>query len=269
MTKNMAQLIDGKILAEKIRTDLKSKIDKLQTKPGLASILVGANPASQLYIQLKAKACQDVGIEFSTYFLDENCKEEKILEVIDFLNKDSQITGILLQLPLPKKFDTDKIISKISKDKDVDGFYPESKVISPTVLGIMELIKSTGENLKNKKVVVLSNSEKFAKPFNSLMRECKVTYLSPKALSSELRAQSSSADILIVAVGSPKFIKTNMAKKDAIIIDVGINKINGKTVGDVDPSVDKIVAYRSPVPGGVGPMTVAMLLSNIYQLTIK
>ncbi len=261
-----AQLLDGKILAEKIKTDLKTKIDKLQTKPGLASILVGTNQASQLYIKLKAKACQEVGIEFSTYFLDETCKEEKILDVIDFLNKDPQINGILLQLPLPKKFDTDKIISKISPQKDVDGFHLESKIVSPTVLSIMELIKSTGENLKNKKVVILSNSEKFAEPFKTLLPDCEVTYLSPSAPSSELRAQSSSADILIVAIGKPKFIKPNMVKEDAIIIDVGINKVDGKTIGDVDPAVDKIVSYRSSVPGGVGPITVAALLSNLYQL---
>lgn len=265
----MAQIIDGKALAEKIKLELKQKIDKLETKPGLATILVGTNPASELYIKLKAKACTEVGIEFSSYFLSESCQEEKILEVIEFLNKDPQINGILLQLPLPKKFDTDKIISKISATKDVDGFHPESKVISPNVLGIIELIKSTGVDLKKKKIVVLSNSEKFAEPFVKLLPKNQVKYLDPKTLSSKLNDQSTSADILIVAVGQPKFIKPNMVKKDSIIIDVGINKIDGKTIGDVDPAVDKIVAYRSPVPGGVGPLTIAMLLSNIYQLTKK
>jgi methylenetetrahydrofolate dehydrogenase (NADP+)/methenyltetrahydrofolate cyclohydrolase len=265
----MAKLIEGKKIAEKIQADLKKKIAKMKNKPGLATILVGSNPASQLYLKLKAKACNEAGIEFSSYFLDESCKEEEILEVIDFLNKDRMINGILLQLPLPKKFDTNKLISRISANKDVDGFHPNSKVISPTVLGIIKLIKSTGKNLKNKKVVVLSNSEKFAEPFTSLMRGCEVVYLSPRVQNSKLKAQSSSADILIVAVGKPKFIKSDMVKKGAIIIDVGINKINSKTVGDVDPAVDKIVSWRSPVPGGVGPMTVAMLLSNVYQLTKK
>ncbi|MBN1325842.1 bifunctional 5,10-methylenetetrahydrofolate dehydrogenase/5,10-methenyltetrahydrofolate cyclohydrolase [Candidatus Falkowbacteria bacterium] len=263
------KLIDGKALAEKIKLDLKKKIEKMETKTGLATILVGTNPASQLYIKLKAKACTEVGIEFSSYFLDGSCTEEKILEVIDFLNKDQQITGILLQLPLPKKFDTDKIISKISAAKDVDGFHPDTKVISPNVLGIIELIKSTGENLKNKKVVVLSNSEKFAEPFKKLLKSSKVEYSNPQSPVSNLQSQIKSADVLIVAVGKPKFIKPNMVKKDSIIIDVGINKVDGKTIGDVDPSVDKIVAYRSPVPGGVGPMTIAMLLSNIYELTKK
>ncbi|MDD5341103.1 MAG: bifunctional 5,10-methylenetetrahydrofolate dehydrogenase/5,10-methenyltetrahydrofolate cyclohydrolase [Patescibacteria group bacterium] len=261
-----AKLIDGKILAEKIKLELRGKIIQMDKKPALASILIGNDPSSELYIKLKAKACLEVGIEFSSYFLSEDCGEEKIFEVIDFLNKDEQITGILIQLPLPKNFDTDKIIARISPEKDVDGFQPQSKIISPTVSGIIELIKSTGENLKNKKVVILSNSEKFAEPFKPLMRECNVSYLSPKASSSELKAQSSSADILIVAVGKPKSIKTDMVKKNSTIIDVGINKIAGKTVGDVDPEVDKVVAYRSPVPGGVGPMTIAMLLANVYKM---
>jgi len=262
----MAILLDGKALAEKIKSELKEKIEKMQTKPGLATILVGTNPASQLYVKLKAKACAEVGIEFSSYFLEENCPEKKILEVINFLNKDSQINGILLQLPLPKIFDTDKIISKISPQKDVDGFHSDSKVVSPNVLGIIELIKSTDVNLKKKKVIVLSNSKKFAEPFKNLLGTSFVEWLNPKVSSSKLQAISSQADIFIVAIGKPNFIKLDMVKKDAIVIDVGINKVNGKTIGDVDPSVDKIVAYRSPVPGGVGPITIAMLLSNLYQL---
>jgi methylenetetrahydrofolate dehydrogenase (NADP+)/methenyltetrahydrofolate cyclohydrolase len=261
-----AQLIDGKKLADQILLDIKKQVAKLENKPGLAAILIGDNPASKLYLKLKEKACEKAGIDFFSYFLDKNCPEEKILEVINFLNIDPDITGIIIQLPLPKKFNKDKLITAIKPEKDVDGFHPQSKIISPNVLGILELLKQTKVNLKNKKVIILSNSEIFSQPFKKLLPKSKVGYLNPKSQISNLRSQISKADVLIVAIGKPKFIKPDMVKKDAIIIDIGINKIKGKTVGDVDPKVDKIVAFRSPVPGGVGSMTVAMLLDNLLKL---
>ncbi|MCX6745558.1 MAG: bifunctional 5,10-methylene-tetrahydrofolate dehydrogenase/5,10-methylene-tetrahydrofolate cyclohydrolase [Candidatus Parcubacteria bacterium] len=261
-----AQLIDAKKIADEILLDIKKQVTKLETKPGLAAILIGDNPASKLYLKLKEKACQKVGIDFFSYFLDKNCPEEKVLEVINFLNNDQAIKGIILQLPLPEKFNQDKLIKAIKPSKDVDGFHPQSKVISPNVLGIIELIKSTKVDLKNKKVIILSNSEIFSQPFKKLLPESKIEYVNPKSHISDLISHTSKADVLIVAIGQAKFIKPNMVKKDSIIIDVGINKVKGKTIGDVDPEVDKVVAFRSPVPGGVGPMTVAMLLQNLLQL---
>jgi len=261
-----AQLINGKKIADEILLDIKKHVAKQETKPGLAAILVGDDPASKLYLKLKKEACDKVGINFHSYLLDKNYSEDNILEVINFLNNDPETTGIILQLPLPEKFNQDKLINAIKPAKDVDGFHPQTKVISPNVLGIIELLKQTKVDLKNKKVIILSNSEIFSQPFKKLLPESKVKYLNPKIPSSKLKAQSQQADVLIVAIGKPNFIKPNMVKKDAIIIDVGINKVKGKTIGDVDPKVDKVAAFRSPVPGGVGPMTVAMLLQNLSNM---
>jgi methylenetetrahydrofolate dehydrogenase (NADP+) / methenyltetrahydrofolate cyclohydrolase len=260
-----AKLIDGKKLADEILANIYTQVATMEHKPSLAAILVGDNEASKLYLRLKKEACEKVDITFHSYFLEANCSEDKIIEVISFLNDDPEITGILVQLPLPKQFDTNRIIHAISPDKDVDGFHPQTKFISPNVLGIIELIKSTGEDLKNNQITILSNSDKFAEPFKKLLADSKVTYLTPQAPSPKLKVQSQEADVLIVAIGKPNFIKQDMIKKDAILIDVGINKVNGKTIGDIDPACDKIASWRSPVPGGVGPMTVAMLLNNLIS----
>ena len=261
-----AQLIDGKKIAEEILLDIKKQVAKLETKPDLAAILVGEDPASKMYLKLKQKACDKVGISFFSYLLDKDCSEEKILEVINFLNNDPDINGIIIQLPLPKKFNQDKLIIAINPVKDVDGFHPQTKVISPNVLGIIELLKQTKVNLKNKKVIVLSNSEIFSQPFKKLLRNSKVEYLNPRSAIRHLQSGLKQSDVLVAAIGKPNFIKPSMIKKNAIIIDVGINKARGKTIGDVDPKVDKIAAFRSPVPGGVGPMTVAMLLQNLVKM---
>ena len=261
-----AQLIDGKKIANENLLNISKQVAKLETKPGLAAILVGDDPPSKLYLKLKEKACNKAGIIFNSYILDEETSEDKIIEVINFLNNDPNINGIILQMPLPKKFNQDNLIKAIKPAKDVDGFHPQTKVISPNILGIIELIKQTKIDLKNKKVVVLSNSEIFSQPFKKLLPDSKVEYLNPKSAIRNLQSELKQADVLVVAIGKPNFIKPNMIKKDAIIIDVGINKINGKTIGDVDPEVDKIAAFRSPVPGGVGPMTVAMLLQNLINM---
>ena len=258
-----AKLIDGQKLADKILTNVKQKVANLDKRPGLAAILIGDNPASKIYLKIKEKACQNAGINFHSYYLDQDCYEEQILGVIDFLNTDPEINGILIQLPLPAKYNTNKLIKAIKPSKDIDGFHPQTKFISPNILGIIELIKSTDEDLKNKNIIVLSNSKKFAEPFKKLLKTSHVKYLDPKAPSTKLKAQSSRADILIVAIGKPKFIKPDMIKKEAILIDVGINKVKNKTIGDIDPACDKIASWRSPVPGGVGPITVAMLLQNL------
>jgi len=262
-----AQIINGKKIADQILLNIKKQVAKLDTKPSLAAILVGDDPASKLYLKLKKEACEKVGIHFSSYLLDKDCSEEKILEVIKFLNNDPEINGIIIQLPLPKKFNKDKLIRAIKPEKDIDGFQPQTKVISPNILGIIELLKQTTVNLKNKKVIILSNSEIFSQPFKKLLPESKVEYLNPKSAIRNLKSELKQADVLIVAIGKPQFIKPNMVKKDSIIIDVGINKVKDKIIGDVNPKVDKFAAFRSPVPGGVGPMTVAMLLKNLLTLT--
>jgi len=263
---SQAQLIDGKKIAEEILLGIRKQIAKLETKPGLAAILVGDDPASKMYLNLKQKDSDKVGIDFYTYFLEKNCPKEKILEVINFLNNDPAINGIILQLPLPKKFNQDELVKAINPTKDADGFHSQTRVISPNVLGIIELIKQTKVDLKNKKVVILSNSEIFSQPFKKLLPNSKVEYLNPKSAIRNLQSELKQADVLVVAIGQPKFIKPDMVKKDAIIIDVGINKVQGKTIGDVDPKVDKVAGFRSPVPGGVGPMTVAMLLQNLVNM---
>ncbi len=259
-----AKLIDGKKIADEILSAIKQKITKLEKSPGLAVILIGNNPASKLYLRLKEKACQKVGVDFHSYFIEDDCSEKQILNAIDFLNKDSEIDGILIQLPLPPDYNIEKIIKKIKPEKDMDGFHPQSQVISPNVLGIIELLKATDKNLKDKKITILSNSKKFAQPFKKLLPQSQVSYLSPQV--SNLKSQTQKADVLIVAIGKPKFIKPDMIKKDAILIDVGINKMNNKVVGDIAPACDKKAGWRSPVPGGVGPMTVAMLLQNLIKL---
>ncbi|MCX6740555.1 MAG: bifunctional 5,10-methylenetetrahydrofolate dehydrogenase/5,10-methenyltetrahydrofolate cyclohydrolase [Candidatus Parcubacteria bacterium] len=270
-----AQLLNGKIISDRILSEVKAKVATMDYQPGLAAILVGDNESSKLYLKLKEKACLETDIQFHTYFLDAICAEDKIIEVIDFLNKDPETTGILLQLPLPAKFDTHKLIQAINPQKDIDGFHPDSPFTSPTALGIVELLKETKTDLKNKNVIILSNSEEFAEPFKKLLPDSKVEYINPKLQTfprsgmplrgSDFGLRTLTADVLIVAIGQANCIKPDMIKKDAILIDVGISKVDGKTIGDIDPSCDKVASWRSPVPGGVGPLTVAMLLHNLVK----
>ncbi len=257
------KLIDGKKIADKILDDIFKKLISKKAKPDLACILIGNNKASKMYLKIKEKACLKAGINFHSYQLDKDCPEEKIIEVINFLNNDPDVTGILIQLPLPVKLKTNKLINAIKPEKDIDGFQANSKFTSPTVQGIIELLKSTKEELSNKKIIILSNSAEFAKPFNKLLNKSKIYHIKPT--DNKLADKLQDADILIVAIGKPNFLKPNMIKKGVILIDVGITKIKNKTIGDIDPKCDKIAAFRSPVPGGVGPMTVAMLLKNLIK----
>jgi methylenetetrahydrofolate dehydrogenase (NADP+) / methenyltetrahydrofolate cyclohydrolase len=259
-----AQILNGNLLAEKILLQVKDKVATMDVEPGLAAILVGDNEASKLYLKLKEKACLEAGINFSSYLFPADYKEEQIIEAIKFLNIDNDIQGILVQLPLPEGFDTDKIIQAIDPKKDIDGFQPDSPFTSPTALGILELLKETKVDLNGKKVTILSNSEEFAKPFKKLLPDSILKHYNLK--SKTLNKDLPQADIVIIAVGIPNYLKPSAIKKDAILIDVGISKVNGKTVGDIDSACDEIASWRSPVPGGVGPMTVAMLLQNLVNL---
>jgi methylenetetrahydrofolate dehydrogenase (NADP+)/methenyltetrahydrofolate cyclohydrolase len=281
------KIIDGKSLAREIRTKIKEKITTLGITPGLAVILVGADPASHLYVGLKEKAAAEVGIHFEKFLFFATEPEEKIITKIEELNSRPDIHGIIVQLPLPVGYDESKITTAIDPQKDADGFHPEnvakllageSKIIPPVISGILRLIESTGEELKNKKIAILANSEILAKPLEKIFDENEVkTIIMPEALNDEI----SDADIVITALGRPKIITAEKIKPGAILIDVGTTRLDdGTTVGDVDfsaaggfasgeESVLQKAGWITPVPGGVGPMTVAMLLQNVLELAKK
>lgn len=273
----MDKMIDGKKLAENIQAEIHKEIFQKGIKPSLAVVLVGDDPASKIYVNLKKKACQKVGINFHEYLLDKNASEKEVLDVVDFLNKDEQVDAILIQLPLPKHLDTDKIIHAMDPRKDVDGFHPtsikkflegQSGFVPGLALGIFKLIQSTGEELKNKKSTIVAKSNILYQPLAKLLNDQGVETSIVHPEDKNLKDKCLEADILIVACGKAFFIKQDMVKDDAIVIDVGTNKIDNEyVVGDVDYTpVFQKVKFITPVPGGVGPMTVAMLLYNTLQL---
>jgi methylenetetrahydrofolate dehydrogenase (NADP+)/methenyltetrahydrofolate cyclohydrolase len=275
----MTTLLNGKALADEILKNLTFQVKKLERKPGLAAILVGNDPASHLYVKLKKKAAEKCGMHMHIYLLEEDASEKAVLDVIDFLNHDEEIDGIIVQLPLPKKFHTNKIIAAIDPKKDVDGFHPKNlkalkdnrpKVISGVALGILELILSSKIPIHGKKAVIISNNPIFALPLEYLLKKHGVKPVAINARHRELKREIQSADIVIIARGKPRFLTASWIKKNTLIIDVGINRFsNGKVVGDVHSSVWEKTAFLSPVPGGVGPMTVVMLLKNTYKLAIN
>jgi len=271
------KLLDGKLLSEKIIKQIRAEVRNMNDKPGLAAILVGDDPSSHLYVKLKKKACDFCDVQFSQYLFNDAHSDKDVIDAIEFLNRDQQVHGILVQLPLPPKFNTDKIIAAIDPSKDVDGFHPENmkrleacdlKIVSPLVLGIVELIKSTEEKIGNKKIVILCNHKIFGAPFHCFYgTNNNIRIITPDE---NYKTATAEADVLIVSVGRPNFIKAQSIKKDAIVIDVGINKVAENLVGDVDfkDAINK-VKFITPVPGGVGPMTIAMLLRNLLTLFPK
>ncbi|MFH0779773.1 MAG: bifunctional 5,10-methylenetetrahydrofolate dehydrogenase/5,10-methenyltetrahydrofolate cyclohydrolase [Parcubacteria group bacterium] len=287
------KLIDGQFLSQKIITKIKKQVDLMPRQPGLAAVLIGDDERSQLYVKLKKAACEKCGIFFHAYKFSNDCDEKQILECIDFLNKDDEVNGILVQLPLAKKFNTDKIINAIDYKKDIDGFHPINrqnmkkcvyKIIPPLPLAIIELENSTKEIIKNKKIVVLCNNKIIGGPFKCVWG--KDNDLKILDLNDKWKDAVKEADVLITAIGKPKFIKKNMIKEGVIVVDAGINKIQSarhkaqnkskiknsksKIVGDVDfKDVLSTVKFITPVPGGVGPMTIAMLLTNLVKIAKK
>lgn len=270
------EIIDGKKLAAEIRSNLKTKISNLGFTPGLGVILVGDDSASHVYIRLKERACKEAGIYFEKKIFSKNAKQNEINTTIQQYNNRPDIHAILVQLPLPPGFDTDEIIKTIDPKKDVDGFHPKNLellkkgnpyIVPPTPAGILKLIESTGVELKNKKAVLLVKSDLFALPIKYLLEQKDVRVeinLNPKP--STLYPQ----DIIVIALGTPKFLKSDMVKDGCIIIDVGTTVSDGKTVGDADfDSFKNKKGWITPVPGGVGPMTVAMLLQNVLDLSLK
>lgn len=256
------KIIDGKKLSKKILEECRKKIKKLPKKPGLAVILVGSNRASEIYVKKKEKACKEVGINFQKITYQKSSTKE-LSKKIKELNKDENINGILVQLPLPKNINADKIIKSVRPEKDVDGFLKKSKVIPPTIAGILELLKSTGKNLKNKSAIILANSKIFAEPLEKILKKenLKVkTLIKPSETFFD-------ADIVITALGKPRFITKKQVKEGAIIIDVGITRVGKKILGDADfESLKDMRGFITPVPGGVGPMTVACLIKNLLTL---
>ena len=276
----MINLLDGKALAGKIRAQLKEEVESLytnlQSKPKLAVILVGEDPASKVYVKNKSKACSEVGIEFEEFNLKENTSMEELLNLIDNLNNRKEINGILLQVPLPKHLDENKAFEKILPQKDVDGFNPINMgrlmigtdcFIPCTPYGIMKLLEEYKVNIESANVVVVGRSNIVGKPLAQTLLNKSATVTICHSKTKNLADITKSADILISAVGKANVITKDMVKENAVVIDVGINRNDeGKLVGDVDfYEVGKIASYITPVPGGVGPMTIAMLMSNCIK----
>jgi len=278
----MAQLINGKEIANNILIELRKSITKLSRRPGLAVILIGQDEASKLYVRNKKSACQKVGIDFYDYLCGNeffaNITQEQILEMIDFLNQDPNVDGIIVQLPIPKKFDTNLIINRIDPKKDVDGFTDDNKnkflnneagIVSPLIQAITEAIRSTGQDLKNKTALIISNNEAYSltrkKDLESL--GLKVSMITPKELTEQ---ESKKADVLVVIAGQSNLIKPEMIKPHAIVIDVGTNLVGeNEWTGDVAKGAEQVADYLTPVPGGIGPLTVAMLLKNVCEQAKK
>jgi len=274
------QLIDGKTLAKKVQSSVKAQVEKLKQEknivPGLAVIIVGDDPASHTYVKMKAKACEDVGFYSITHSMPDTISQDEIMASIEMINQNPRIDGILVQLPLSKHIDTSKILEAIDPKKDVDGFHPYNmgrlaagldSFVACTPLGVMKIFEAYDIDLKGKDICVVGASNIVGKPMSSLLLNEDATVTITHIHTKDLMMHTLRADIIIVGVGVPELIKADMVKNDVIIIDIGINKMkDGSLVGDVDfEKVSPKCSYITPVPGGVGPMTIAMLLENTLK----
>ena len=269
-----AKIIDGKKIAEEIREGLKKKISKLKQRPGLAVVLVGDNPASQVYVNMKEKKCNEVGFYSKKIVLPENTSQEELLDLVNKLNQDQKIHGMLVQLPLPNHINPQLIIDAILPYKDADGLNPlnlgnlfagKNTIVPATPKGVMKLIESTGIKLEGKHAVVIGRSNMVGKPISILLQQKNCTVTMCHSKTKTLEKYTKQADILVAAIGKPRAITKDMIKKGSIVIDVGTNKVYDKLVGDVHEDVKEIAGYITPVPGGVGPMTIACLLENTLE----
>ena len=275
----MATIIDGKNLKKKIRQELKEECDELKKNginPKLAVIMVGDDPASKVYVRNKSRACEDVGIDYEEYILKEKTTQEELIELIKKLNNDKKINGILLQSPIPKHLNINEAFKAITYMKDVDGFTPssvgklcigEDTFISCTPYGVMKMFEEYNIDLTGKDVVILGRSNIVGKPLIQCCIQKNATVTVCHSKTKNLEEHTKRADVVISAIGQSKFVKENMVKDGAVIIDVGINRgEDGKLTGDVDfENVEKKASYITPVPGGVGPMTIAMLMNNVIK----
>lgn len=275
----VAKVISGTAVAESIKSNIAREIQKNislgKRVPGLAVILVGSDPASQVYVNSKRKTCETLGIHSQSYDLPKETSEAELLSLIDELNKNEAIDGILVQLPLPEQIDSTKVIEAIRPDKDVDGFHPYNvgrlcqripTLRACTPYGVMKLLEYTQLDLYGKHAVIVGASNIVGRPMalELLLAGCTVTVT--HRFTQDLPHHIRQADILIVAVGKPEFIQGEWIKEGAVVIDVGINRVDGKLVGDVEYEIaSNHAGYITPVPGGVGPMTVAMLMQNTLQ----
>jgi methylenetetrahydrofolate dehydrogenase (NADP+) / methenyltetrahydrofolate cyclohydrolase len=275
-----AKIIDGKALAEKVRGRIAEEVTALKANgvtPGLAVVLIGDDPASQVYVKNKVAACAKVGMHSAMHRLPASTSEAKLLALVDQLNHDSAIHGILVQLPLPKQIDEKKVLEAISVAKDVDGFHAENvgalmigepRFVSCTPAGCMEMLRDIGMNdLRGKHAVVIGRSNIVGKPMAMLLLHANATVTICHSGTHDLPSITRQADILVAAVGKPQFVRADMVKNGAVVIDVGINRLpetsGGGLVGDIDfEGVKQVAGYITPVPGGVGPMTITMLLQN-------
>ena len=273
----VAEIIDGKAIANSIEKEIMEETRELFERhgvtPGLAVILVGSDPGSQVYVNIKRKASSRVTFHFEDYVLPDTTEEREIIDLIERLNKDDKIHGILVQLPLQKHLDENKIISAISPEKDVDGLHPVNAgnlllkregFVANTPAGILEMLRRSNIDVKGKDVVIVNRSKIVGRPLMVLLINNDATVTVCHTKTRDLKAHMRSADILVVAVGTPKFVTADIVKEGAIVIDVGINRVEGKLCGDVDfEAVKEKASYITPVPRGVGPMTVAMLMRNV------
>ncbi len=275
-----AQLIDGKSLAKDIRDGIGLDVQALEAqtgvRPGLAVVLVGGDPASAVYVRNKKKACDAAGLYVADHHLSEDIGQDELLALVDQLNADPRVHGILVQLPLPAHIDGQVVLNAISPDKDVDGFHPynigrlvtgDPLFVPCTPKGVVRMIESTGEPIAGKQAVVVGRSNIVGKPVAMLLLHQHATVTFCHSRTRDLSAVCRDADILVAAIGKPRFITGEMVKDGAIVLDVGINRLDdGRLVGDVDfEPVRERAGWISPVPGGVGPMTIAMLLANTVE----
>lgn len=269
----MAAIIDGKAVSQKIKEEIRAEIEREQLSVGLAVVIVGNNPASRVYVNNKKKACEVCGIQSFEYALPEETTQEQLLELIDTLNTDEKVNGILVQLPLPQGLDEKKVIERISPLKDVDAFHAENvgkimignyAFLPCTPAGVMELIHSTGTEIAGKECVVIGRSNIVGKPMAMLLLHENATVTICHSRTKNLAEVCRRADLLISAVGKADFVTADMIKDGAVVIDVGMNRnAEGKLCGDVRfEEAEKKASFITPVPGGVGPMTIAMLMKN-------
>lgn len=275
----MAQIIDGKRISQEIKDELKEEVAALKAQGiegSLAVVQVGEDPASSVYVRNKKKACEYIGIHSLSYELPEETTEEELLDLIASLNENDAVNGILVQLPVPKHIDADKIIRAISPEKDVDGFHPmnvgrlvigEKGFVSCTPAGIIQLLKRSGIEIAGKNCVIIGRSNIVGKPMAMLMLKENATVTIAHSRTKDLKEVTKRADIIVAAIGKAKFVTADYVKEGAVVIDVGMDRDeNGKLCGDVDfESVSKVASAITPVPGGVGPMTVTMLLVNCLR----
>ena len=276
----MAKIIDGKLISAQIREEIAEKVKEYNERPGklpgLAVVIVGENPASQVYVRNKKKACEQVGFNSWVYEMPESTTQDELNALIDKLNEDSAVHGILVQLPLPKHLDEEQVILRIKPEKDVDAFHPYNvgritignpKFLPCTPAGIMELLHRSNIEIAGKECVVIGRSNIVGKPMALLLLSENGTVTVCHSKTRDLKEVCKRADILVVAIGKADFVTADMVKEGAVVIDVGMNRnAEGKLTGDVDfASVSEVASYITPVPGGVGPMTITMLLQNTLR----